>query len=484
MITWMQRHKKYLVVTIWISVIGFVGAGFAGWGSVDFNFNRGNNVAKVGNLYISNKEFNSQYAQIFALHNQLSNGTLTNEDAINLGLNKQALYELIRSKLLLNYALDLGFRVSEEEVLAKIANTQEFYIDGKFDKNRYVSLLKQIGLSPKDYEESVKNDILLSKLFFTIQNKTINNINPFTSEYIVDNVKLKSIKLNEKINITEQQMQDYWQEHRHDYLSEKSYDISIFSIAASKKYDDDSLKEFWQENKQNYTNDDGSLKEFKDIKEQLNTDLALKNLELDAKKIYVDLKNNKKDFQYKSNIKEDDDSEGFLEYVSQLKVNEIVFPFLKDNKYYILRLDAINEPKELSFNEAKSEVQSDLLNQIKEQKLEDLAKNALNSDIKNPDFSGEISLGSDNKTKFSDSEYLAIVNDIYSKDVKKSYIVFEDKAVVYEIVSQKLLDESKLQASKSSLENIVFKKEFSALINELLSQLSKKYQTIEYVKVD
>ncbi|WP_245821627.1 SurA N-terminal domain-containing protein, partial [Campylobacter vulpis] len=27
MLTWMQHHKKYLVVTIWISVIAFVGAG-------------------------------------------------------------------------------------------------------------------------------------------------------------------------------------------------------------------------------------------------------------------------------------------------------------------------------------------------------------------------------------------------------------------------------------------------------------------------
>ena len=33
MITWMQRHKRWLVITIWISTIAFVGAGFVGWGS-------------------------------------------------------------------------------------------------------------------------------------------------------------------------------------------------------------------------------------------------------------------------------------------------------------------------------------------------------------------------------------------------------------------------------------------------------------------
>ena len=36
MITWMQRHKKWLVITIWISTIAFVGAGFVGWGSYKY----------------------------------------------------------------------------------------------------------------------------------------------------------------------------------------------------------------------------------------------------------------------------------------------------------------------------------------------------------------------------------------------------------------------------------------------------------------
>ena len=32
----MQRHKKYLIVTIWISTIAFIGAGFVGWGQYSY----------------------------------------------------------------------------------------------------------------------------------------------------------------------------------------------------------------------------------------------------------------------------------------------------------------------------------------------------------------------------------------------------------------------------------------------------------------
>ena len=36
MITWMQRHKKWLVFTIWTCTIAFVGAGFVGWGAYNY----------------------------------------------------------------------------------------------------------------------------------------------------------------------------------------------------------------------------------------------------------------------------------------------------------------------------------------------------------------------------------------------------------------------------------------------------------------
>ena len=47
MITWMQKHHKYLVVTIWISVIAFVGAGFVGWGAYSYGDNKGSIVVSV-----------------------------------------------------------------------------------------------------------------------------------------------------------------------------------------------------------------------------------------------------------------------------------------------------------------------------------------------------------------------------------------------------------------------------------------------------
>ena len=65
MITWMQKHKKYLIVTIWISTIAFVGAGFVGWGQYKYGDKAGT-VAKVGKVDISLGELQTSYSNLYA----------------------------------------------------------------------------------------------------------------------------------------------------------------------------------------------------------------------------------------------------------------------------------------------------------------------------------------------------------------------------------------------------------------------------------
>ena len=55
MIDWMQKHKKWLIITIWISTIAFIAAGMVGWGSYSFNLDQGV-VARVGDIKISQKQ--------------------------------------------------------------------------------------------------------------------------------------------------------------------------------------------------------------------------------------------------------------------------------------------------------------------------------------------------------------------------------------------------------------------------------------------
>lgn len=75
MISWMQKHRKYLVITIWISTIAFVGAGFVGWGSFDYGSMSGD-VAKVGKVKVSKEDYSALYGNMYNYYSKVTGGKL------------------------------------------------------------------------------------------------------------------------------------------------------------------------------------------------------------------------------------------------------------------------------------------------------------------------------------------------------------------------------------------------------------------------
>jgi len=115
MISWMQKHNKYLVWTIWIATIAFIGAGFVGWGSYNLGSKAGN-VAKVGNIEIKQSKLNNAYSNLYGQYNQMMQGKLDEKKAREMGLIKQAFSTLAVQAKLLNFANESGIIASDEEV--------------------------------------------------------------------------------------------------------------------------------------------------------------------------------------------------------------------------------------------------------------------------------------------------------------------------------------------------------------------------------
>jgi peptidyl-prolyl cis-trans isomerase D len=96
MISWMQKHKKWLVITIWISTIAFVGAGFVGWGSYNYG-KSGGTVATVGELEIDMKDLQKEYSGLYAQYEQMFGGSFNQETAEKLNLQEQAYNNLVQN---------------------------------------------------------------------------------------------------------------------------------------------------------------------------------------------------------------------------------------------------------------------------------------------------------------------------------------------------------------------------------------------------
>ena len=163
MITWMQKHKKWLISTIWVSTIAFVGAGFVGWGS--YNYGKSNDtIAIVGDKEVPLRDLQNQYNTLYAQYQQLFGGNLTKETAKQLGLEKVAFNSVIQKYLLLNYADSLGIIATNKDVAKKLVQIKAFQKNGKFDKNTYLSVLKQNRQTTAMFEKQLKDDIVIGKI--------------------------------------------------------------------------------------------------------------------------------------------------------------------------------------------------------------------------------------------------------------------------------------------------------------------------------
>ncbi|MDQ7083636.1 MAG: SurA N-terminal domain-containing protein [Sulfurovum sp.] len=88
MISWMQKNNKFLVWTIWIATISFIGTG-ASMGLSGSSTPAGA-VAKVGEVTITQTQLNMVYSNIYNQYNEAMQGKLDEEKAKEMGLIKQA----------------------------------------------------------------------------------------------------------------------------------------------------------------------------------------------------------------------------------------------------------------------------------------------------------------------------------------------------------------------------------------------------------
>ncbi len=439
MISWMQKHKKWLVITIWISTIAFVGAGFVGWGSYSYGKN-GGTVATVGNLDIDLKEMQKEYDMMYGQYQQMFGGNFTQEMATQFNLEQQAYNNLVQKYLILNLAQKYGIVATDEEVAKELVKYEAFTKNGKFDKDTYIKILQQNRTNPTDFENAMKNDIVFYK-----------TISIFNS-----NLSTKEMKTLGDI-----------------YFSEDEVSINIIdSNSVDKSFTDKELKDFWEKNKNNYK----TVAKYKVNIEKLKIEGDLKQAKNNALKKYLALKNNKENFTSEELI--DDKSTFFgkdLASIIALKNGELLKPIQIGNEFVIVKMLEKIAPTSLSFEQASNFVKNDFLKNIIKQRLDE-KKNAL---MKN--FSGT-NIGFINKEKMptinslTAEEVEKLVQDITTSTSIINATSFDNKVIVFKIESSRIAnsDVVKMQSLTQSIEKIKNEEIIMSLLDKLKTEYTVK----------
>ncbi len=484
MITWMQRHKKYLVVTIWISTIAFVGAGFVGWGAYDLNRDRAASVAKVGHRTISVQEFQSAYASHYNFYNNLLSGKLTQEQAEQMGLDKIVMNTLVNQTLLLNYADEIGLVATKEDVKERLINNPNFQTDGVFNKELYYSILKSNRINPSDYENGLEKEILNAKLekFFKLTPST-KEIDLFASAFFMeDRLSIASVSLDaNEVSANEEAIKAYWEKNKSNYLTKKSYTLELLNLPPSQtKFDDKTLEEFYTQEKHNYTFDDGKLMTFAEAKAKVAIDLRLKNDKKSALEAFLAFKKGET-APSETKVIYDDDTTFPLDKIQVAARDEVLKPVAIKDSYVVIKVKEIKFPEPMSYEMAKKDAGRDLLEELKTTALTKKAEAKLEN------FTGnDIGFVSRDSVKsiagLSEAKSAEFLSHVFDNTAKKGYKVIDGKAIVYEILEQKLLNKEKAKQYVSMISENVLQVKQAELNQNLIKKLATAYKVEQYYK--
>ena len=492
----MQRKKNYLIITIWISTIAFIGAGFVGWGS--YSMSSSGAAAAVGEHEIELVDINREYSRLFGLMKE-QNPSFDEEAAKSINLQDSALNNLISRAYVHNFADEVGLMVTDEELADNIVKDTNFHLGGAFSKEAYLTTLEQNGLTARDFEKSYKEGLLLQKAIeiFSL------NLAPLEQELSDINTKLEDeVKITVidsadfKIKIKEDGLKEFWEKSKARYTTNEQYVLGVVEVPFAKEgITQQEIEDYYYNNKTSFQDTEGKIKKLEDITDEVKLAIGKQEALAQANRTYYDIKNNKT--QTNTDLTVDIATPmpraSFIA-ITKYKAGEFIKPVELTDKYIVGRLQELVDRQEKSYEQAKDDAKIGYERQLRQTQLTQKAQASVDN------FKGK-SVGFISKENYQEmlqpfglDTYEANNFTFRLMDTmdKKGYFVIDTKAVAYEIISQRLpasedgplqLDSLKELEEVAKNDDTLLNIKSSLLQASLLEFLKNKYTVERFIEL-
>jgi len=481
MISWMQRNNKFTVVVMWIAALSFILAGAVG-GSMGIN---SSNIGKVGDIELKKDKFQMEYSNLFSRYNQMMQGKFDEAKAKQMGLQKQVINNMAAEARILNLAKEFGIVVTDKEVGVELASYQAFQTDGKFDRKIYDSYIKNSGLSNELFENSLRDQLIVQKTFKLLNTKGLpNEYKAFQIAFeVADKLKYTLLSKDDvNVSVDEEKLKEFWEARKEQFKTAKTYTLEVQWTDTNKtEVTDKEVKEYFNKNRFNYTNKDGKIADFKDVKTWVKEATQVAKSKKTALKRYVQFK--------KGELKPDETltlsltklSPKLWSAIQTKNLNDVLKPKVVGNRYASVKITNIVNPVVKSFAEVKDQItpiykkdaEKEALMLLSEERLTDIDKLDMN-------VSTFITLNNAQKQNIglNTQETSNFVSKLFTSQEEKGIIPIGSKVVVYKIMEQKLIP---LESNETDImQNNADKVKNQSFQATLMKALDKKYPTKLY----
>ncbi|HID65665.1 MAG TPA: formiminotransferase, partial [Aquificaceae bacterium] len=227
MFGFIQKHKRLGIFLIALASFSFLFWMFS-VSDVKQMFAGSSCVATVKNECITIREYRFE---LLKYANLLENANFRPV------VKRLVLNSLITREVLYQKAKELGWFVSDEEIIESIKNNKLFKEEGKFSLKKYKEVLNRFNLTPEEYEEILRKSLMALKVMNfinygvyvlpdEIEIQKVFRIAYFDGKLYL--ISSKDVKVD--YEPTEQEIRKYYEENKENYKGQRTATVMIIFI--------------------------------------------------------------------------------------------------------------------------------------------------------------------------------------------------------------------------------------------------------------
>lgn len=227
MLDLIRKKQKSIIIKVvfWAIIATFVGTIFLVWGKGSDGDQQDTTVAvTVNKTRVGFDTFQSTYSNLYRLYQNVYKEQFTPELEKQLRLRQQALDTLIEQTLLIEEAERMDISVTQKELVDAIAAIPAFQENGSFSKERYLQVLNYQRMTPEEFENMQRRQLLIERVRERIQSGITITDADIAEEFRQQNekidlafVRLAPANFEGKVRIDDKSLVDFFAGHREEF---------------------------------------------------------------------------------------------------------------------------------------------------------------------------------------------------------------------------------------------------------------------------
>lgn len=254
-----EKFTGWIAITI-LAVIGFSFV-FVG---LNYSFIGQSFAARVDGVDIGVAQFENAYRDQLQSNPQLAQ--LPEE--FRRQLRSNILEQLIQQRVIDNYLDEAGYQISDEQVTAMIQRASDFQVDGKFDIETYRTLLAQAGYEPTRFEAAQRMSLRREQLQRAIRGSALVSpaeyrryLNLVAEQRVVSLATIDAETVQDEVVVSDEMITTHYDNNPSLYHLPETADVEYVEVArsdvaASVNISQQDLQDYYELNKDRYLQDE------------------------------------------------------------------------------------------------------------------------------------------------------------------------------------------------------------------------------------